>query len=112
MLHILSSDKMCILSVDLNNVNLDYANFDEGDPEIIIHVRLSVIDRQRKACKKYVSKELMPAVCHPTRWLDWCIPEDEKKEQTQFLLIKISIKLRSTKQLTKFWQGCGKSCQK
>ena len=41
MLHILSSDKMCILSVDLNNVNLDYANFDEGDPEIIIHVRLN-----------------------------------------------------------------------
>ena len=35
-----SSDEMGILSVDLNNINLDDLNFYEGDPEAIIHVRL------------------------------------------------------------------------
>ena len=32
--------KMGILSIDLNNINLDDVNFDEDDPEAIIHVRL------------------------------------------------------------------------
>ena len=31
---------MGILSVDLNNINLDDVNFDEDDPETITHVRL------------------------------------------------------------------------
>ena len=33
-------NKMGILSIDLNNINLDDTNYDEGDPETIIHVRL------------------------------------------------------------------------
>ena len=35
-----SSDKMDVLSVDLNDVNLDNVIFDEDDLETIIHVRL------------------------------------------------------------------------
>ena len=35
--------------------------------------------KQLKAIKKDISKELMPAAWHPTRWWDWCMPEDEKK---------------------------------
>ena len=31
--------------------------------------------------KKDVSKELMPVALHPTRWWDWCMLEDEKKEK-------------------------------
>ena len=31
---------MGILNIDLNNINLDDTNYDEGDPEIIIHIRL------------------------------------------------------------------------
>ena len=31
---------MGILSVDLNNINLDDVSFDEDDPKNIIHVRL------------------------------------------------------------------------
>ena len=31
---------MGILSVVLNNINLDDVNFDEDDPETVIHVRL------------------------------------------------------------------------
>ena len=34
------SDDIGILSVDLNSVNLDNANFDVDDPEMIIHVKL------------------------------------------------------------------------
>ena len=47
-------DEMGILSVDLN--------FDEDDPEIIIHVRLMAWYnrfKQSKACKTDVSRELM-----------------------------------------------------
>ena len=32
------------------------------------------------ACKKGITKELMTVAWHPTRWWDWCIPEDDKKE--------------------------------
>ena len=35
-----SKDEMGIFSVVLDNVNLDDVNFDEDDPETIIHVRL------------------------------------------------------------------------
>ena len=35
-----SSDEIGILNVNCNNVDLDDANFDEDDPETIIHVRL------------------------------------------------------------------------
>ena len=35
-----SKDEMEILSVVLSNINLDDINFDEDDPETIIHVRL------------------------------------------------------------------------
>ena len=35
-----SSDEMGILSVVYNNINLGDVNFDEDDPETIIHVRL------------------------------------------------------------------------
>ena len=33
-------DEMAILSIGLNNINLDDVNFGEDDPEIIVHVRL------------------------------------------------------------------------
>ena len=47
-----SKDKMCVFSVDLNNINLDDANFYEDDPKTIIHVRRLVWHnkpKQRKA---------------------------------------------------------------
>ena len=37
---IFSCNKMDILSIDLNNINLDDTNYDEDDRETIIHVRL------------------------------------------------------------------------
>ena len=54
---------MGIVSVDLNNINIDHVNFDEDNPETIIHVRLMAWYnklKQRKAFKKDKSKELMP----------------------------------------------------
>ena len=50
-----SSNKMGILSVDPNNNNIDDINFDENDPETIIHVRLLAWCNKfekRKAFKK------------------------------------------------------------
>ena len=62
---------MGILSIDLNNINLDDVNFDRDDLETIIHVRLMAWHnrlKQRKAFKKELTKELMPLVQLPTRW--------------------------------------------
>ena len=33
-----------------------------------------------KAQKAKIKDELMPTAWHPSRWWDWCIPEEEKKE--------------------------------
>ena len=32
-----------------------------------------------KVQKAKIKEELMPIAWHPSRWWDWCIPEDEKK---------------------------------
>ena len=37
--------------------------------------------QKRKAQKAKIKKELMPIAWHPSRWWDWCIPEDEKQER-------------------------------
>ena len=33
-----------------------------------------------KAQKAEIKEELLQASRHPSRWWDWCVPEDEKKE--------------------------------
>ena len=35
---------------------------------------------KRKPQKAKIKEELLPIAWHPSRWWDWCIPEDEKKE--------------------------------
>ena len=35
---------------------------------------------KRKAQKLKTKHELAPIAWHPSRWWDWCIPEDEKQE--------------------------------
>ena len=74
---------MGILSVDLNKINLNDVNFDEDDPETIIHNKLLAWRnkfKQRKEFTKDKSKRLMPVAWHPTRWWNGCLPEDEKRE--------------------------------
>ena len=34
--------------------------------------------QKRKAQKAQIEKELMPIAWHPSRWWDWCVPQDEK----------------------------------
>ena len=42
---------------------------------------------KRKAQKASIKKELMPIAWHPSKWWDWCVSEDEKKEtETGFFL--------------------------
>ena len=36
--------------------------------------------QKRKAQKSQIKKELMLIAWHPSRWWDWCLDEDEKKE--------------------------------
>ena len=57
---------MGILNLDLDKIYLNDVDFDEIDPETIIHKSLLVWLNKyenRKALKKDISKELMP-----TRW--------------------------------------------
>ena len=80
------SGEMGLFSVDHNKINLDVHDFDEDDPKTIIHVRpIAWRNRfQKKACKKSISKELMPVPWHPTRWWDSCMPEMKKRKKTIF----------------------------
>ena len=55
-------DKMGILSVNLNNINLDN-NFDEDDPDTIFLIRLLVLQvkfEKHKALKKRCEELIMP----------------------------------------------------
>ena len=36
--------------------------------------------QKRKARKAKIKEELMPIAWYPSRWWDWCISEEEKKE--------------------------------
>ena len=36
--------------------------------------------QKRKSQKVKIKEEFLPIAWHPSRWWDWCIPEDEKKE--------------------------------
>ena len=62
-------NNMGILSVKLNNINLDN-NFDEDHPDTIILIRfltLYIKFKKRKALKNKISEELMPIAWHPGR---------------------------------------------
>ena len=51
-----------ILSIDLNNINLDDTNYNKHDPETIIHVRIlawNIKSEKRKALKKELNEETM-----------------------------------------------------
>ena len=39
--------------------------------------------QKRKAQKAKIKEELLPISWHPSRWWDWCVPEDKKKETEQ-----------------------------
>ena len=41
---------------------------------------------KRKTQKAKIKEELMPVAWHPDRWWNWCVPEDEKKEQEIYLV--------------------------
>ena len=74
---------MGILSIDLNNINLDDTNYDVDDLETIIHIRLLawyIKFAKRKALKKELNEELMLLAWHPRRWRSFCMSEDERKE--------------------------------
>ena len=80
---------MGILSIDLNNINLDDSNYNEDDPETVIHVRLLTWHskfEKRKALKKELNEELMLIPWHPRRWWNFYMSEDEKKKLNPFLL--------------------------
>ena len=36
--------------------------------------------QKRKAKKATIKEELLPTALHPSRYWDWCMPEDEKQE--------------------------------
>ena len=59
-----------LVNVDLNNISLGGDNFDDDNPETIIHVRLMVWCnryKQCKACKKEISRKLVTVAWDPTR---------------------------------------------
>ena len=37
--------------------------------------------QKRTAQKAQIKKELIPIAWHPSRWWDWCVPEDEERDK-------------------------------
>ena len=59
---VFSCNEMDILSIDLNNIELDDTNYDEDEPETIIHIKLlawHIKFEKIKALKKEWDEELM-----------------------------------------------------
>ena len=82
-------NEMGIVSVDLNNINLDVTNYDEDDPDIFIYViplAWNIKSEKRKALEKDLNEETMFIAWHPKRQWNFCMSEDEKKEIFQSLL--------------------------
>ena len=42
--------------------------------------------KKRKEQKEQIKEELLPIVWHPSRWWEWCVREEEKKETENFFL--------------------------
>ena len=70
-------DEMGIISVNLNNINLDN-NFDEDYPDTIIFIGLLPWHIKFEKRKGLKGEELMSIVWHPKRWLNFSMPEDDK----------------------------------
>ena len=43
--------------------------------------------KKQKAQKASIKDELLPIAWHPSRWWNWCIPKDEKRETENFFSI-------------------------
>ena len=41
---------------------------------------------KRKTKKAQIEKEFMPIAWHPSRWWDWCVPNNEKQETEKIFL--------------------------
>ena len=71
-----------VVNIDLNHISLD-DNFDKDDPDTIVldrHLAWHIKFEKRKALKKQLNKELIPAAWHSSIWQHWCKSEDEKKK--------------------------------
>ena len=77
---------MGILSVDLNNINLNDANFDDNDPETIVHVRILAWCNQLKQHKAFkdISKKLMSIAWHQQDDGIGACEKMRKKNRTNF----------------------------
>ena len=56
----------------------DDNDYDDDDDDEIIEWYNGY--QKRKARKAKIKEELMPIAWYPSRWWDWCISEEEKKE--------------------------------
>ena len=88
---VFNCNEMDILNIDLNKINLDN-NFDEDDPDAIIHVRLlawHIKFEKPKTLKKIISEELMPIAWHFNIQWDWYMSENEKIEIDPIFMEKL-----------------------
>ena len=63
--------EMDILNIDLNCIDIDVNNFDEDDPDTIIHVRLLVWHtkvKKHQAHKKELNEKKKVGLLHVRRW--------------------------------------------
>ena len=81
---IFSCNKIGIISIDLNYINLDGTKYEEGDPETIVHIRLFTGPglKYSKIFKK-LNKKWVLVMRHPLSFCNWCLRQDDKKKIEQ-----------------------------
>ena len=73
---VFTCNKMGVINVNLNSINLCSTNYDEDDPDTIILLRLLIWHikfEKCKALKKKINEEIMSLACHPKRWRKFCV---------------------------------------
>ena len=90
-----TTQKMCDEAVSHGTSSLQYVpdyfvtqqqvklwyNYDDYINELI---KWYNVYQKRKAQKAQIKEELMPIAWHPSRWWNWCVPEDKKKGTENF----------------------------
>ena len=78
--NILYFNEMGILSIYLNNINLDDTNYYKDNPEFIIHIKLLAWHIKFEKLRT-LNKELMLIAWHLARWWNFCMSQDENKNK-------------------------------
>ena len=76
------TQEMCVRAVGKDPDVLQYVPDYFVTEDMLVNGKQELADdyRNRKSLKMLIKEELLPITWHPSRYWNWCMPEDEKRE--------------------------------